>query len=292
MSTLFIFRHTVELFLKQKLTAQLNTHSIGQLYKLGINHIYPDFITELDIITKDEDGSCFKYLSDKNGQKYFIKGQSIQSLSAFTYFFRLIGESVENISKKREKAFFELYPSDYTTLGQIQTDYDSSTSELVVGIIEHKIKLEDIFFPLMFLVRHSIELSLKANLRAADMTTSNEIINTEHSLYKLFTCFDNEVQKALQQMNDNPELKKETLEYHQKFENLKQIIHNVDAHSFYFRYPVDKNGKVMEWHNIKRDYVLKALTLATTADAYISWAIPVLQHYEYLPSGTNQVNCN
>jgi hypothetical protein len=287
MSTLFIFRHTVELFLKQKLTAQLNTHSIDQLYKLSINNIYPDFLDKLDIFTKDEDGSCFKYVSDNNGQKYFINGQSIQSLSVFQYFFKLIGESIENVSTKREKAFFELYPSAYTTLGQIQTDYDSSISELVVGIIEHKIKLEDIFFPLMFLVRHSIELSLKANLKDVDGNIYEGKITNEHSLCTLFNCFDKEVQNALQHMNDNPELKKETLEYHKKFEELKQIIHNIDAHSFYFRYPVDKDGKTVEWKNLNKKYVLNAITLDTTSDAYISLAIPVLQYYGYLPTNTS-----
>jgi hypothetical protein len=248
-----------------------------------VTELYPDFLDKLSIIAKDVDGACFKYVNSK-GHKYYCDGQRIQSLPAFQYFFNLIGETIDDVSTQHTNIYFEFHPGAYTTLGQIQTDYGFSISEFVNGILEKKLKLNDVFLPLMFLFRHYIELSLKANLKAVEDTVYD--IEGNHSLYSLFSKFKEEVNNAIPHMDEQTNT--QMLKFQEKFNELKQIIHDVDAHSMTFRYPVDKYGKTLKWKNVKQNFVIDVFTLATTANAYISLAIPILQHYGYLPS--NQEN--
>lgn len=64
---------------------------------------------------------------------------------------------------------------------------------------------------------------------------------------------------------------------------LKDVIHDLDSNSYYYRFPTDRNGNP---HNLKinTDMLKNILKFREKVDAYLTFAIPVLQEYGYLES--------
>ena len=77
--------------------------------------------------------------------------------------------------------------------------------------------------------------------------------------------------------------KQETKDYHIDLEKLKDVIHDLDSNSYYYRFPTDRNGNP---HNLKinTDILKNILKFREKVDAYLTFAIPVLQEYGYLES--------
>jgi hypothetical protein len=208
LSVLFIFRHTVELFLKRHIPDPIYSHSLSALYsKAKLEKLSPQFKDILSLLDGDKDGTCFRYIQSTNGVKYnFDSTPRTCYLSAFQYFFSLMGETVENVSTKRDRAYFEFHPERYS-LGQVKTDYDFSITQLVKGILTRRLETDDVLLPLLFLLRHSVELSLKSNLQEVFGKVYNNEISKEHSLCKLFSYFNKEISKGIEQMPEEDELK-------------------------------------------------------------------------------------
>lgn len=61
------------------------------------------------------------------------------------------------------------------------------------------------------------------------------------------------------------------------------MIHNLDSNSYYYRFPIDKYGNYycLTLNNKK---IVDLLKLRIEVDAYLTFAVDLLQHYGYLES--------
>lgn len=286
MSFLFIFRHTVELFIKKQYLITEKTHSIKELFE-KTEGLSDDFLSQLDVLRCDGDGGDFRYITDKEGNPYF-KDDVLCILNPLKYFLTYVGIDIELPDRPRFR--YEIHTLGLHTMGQISTDYDESIYLIIQGIIENEISINDVYLPLFYLIRHSMELSLKQSLfnTGKKYLDSKKIekIKNEHSICRLFNWFNPIIKTALENISEcdeNLKFKQETKDYHIDLEKLKDVIHDLDSNSYYYRFPTDRNGNP---HNLKinTDILKNILKFREKVDAYLTFAIPVLQEYGYLES--------
>ena len=241
-----------------------------------------DFLIQLNVLRCNGDGSDFRYITDKAGMPYF-KGEVLPVLKPLEYFFRLSNTDVELVDKPRGK--FDIQTSSLCTMGHVSTDYDESMCLILQGIKENRLSIDDVYLPLLYLVRHSIELSLKQNLLNAGQKylTSKSIlkIKNEHSICKLFNKFETVINIAISNILDSTEFKQDTEKHHRSLGELKDIIHDIESNSYYFRFPMDRYGQSYNL-NIDGNKLVKILKLRERIDAYVTFAVPLLQEYGYL----------
>lgn len=135
------------------------------------------------------------------------------------------------------------------------SQYKNIIDNVINGIENGTMPIDTVSLPLLFLIRHSLEVGLKANILKFEEVNQKvgkiKFSGTKyHSLENLFVKFvehlnvikkENIIQKGIQEEIDN---------YLTKFEPLQNIIHNLDAGSFNFRYPIDTDGKLnFEWND-------------------------------------------
>lgn len=287
MSLLFVFRQTVELFLKKQIPTVELTHSLNELYN-KTQGLPLDFLQKLSVLRCDSDGSDFRYIHDKDGKPYFNR-EILLLFDPLKYFISIEDENVDIADKPKGK--FEIHTLSLWTMGHISTDYDESMCLIYEGIKQGELSINDVFLPFLFIIRHSIELSLKQNLMDASAYLSEKDIAkimNEHSLYRLFNKFDAIISQALQNMQkdnnaDYSDFKKKTEDYHKDLKVLQQIIHDTDYNSYYYRFPIDRDGNLYKL-SIDGSKLIALLTLRDKVNAYLTFAVPLLQEYGYLDS--------
>ncbi|RZK38631.1 MAG: hypothetical protein EOO90_21735 [Pedobacter sp.] len=83
-------------------------------------------------------------------------------------------------------------------LGVLRTQFDSTIELLIKGIIEDKFDIHKVYLPLLFLIRHSLELALKFNIdeiQKGSSVISQNNFTWEHSLATLFNCYNDYLSK-------------------------------------------------------------------------------------------------
>jgi len=124
--------------------------------------------------------------------------------------------------------------------------YKNAIDELVNGI-EKNIPIDTISLPLLFMIRHSIELGLKANilkLQEANPTIEEiKLSGTKsHSIEILYNKFEEHLNLITKSYEIRESIQEEISNYLKNFEPLKDKLHKLDKCSFNFRYPVDTKG--------------------------------------------------
>lgn len=124
--------------------------------------------------------------------------------------------------------------------------YKNAIDELVNGI-EKNIPIDTISLPLLFMIRHSIEIGLKANiLKLQEVNPTIKAITfggtKSHSNEMLYNKFEEHLKLITKNFKIRESIHKEITKYLKKFEPLKDKLHKLDKGSFNFRYPVDRNG--------------------------------------------------
>lgn len=124
--------------------------------------------------------------------------------------------------------------------------YKNVIDELVDGI-EKNIPIDTVSLPLLFMIRHSIEIGLKANiLKLQEINPSIEVIKLSgthsHSIEILYRKFEGHLKLILKSFELQESIVKEIHSYLNNFEPLKEKLHKLDKGSFNFRYPVDTKG--------------------------------------------------
>ncbi len=123
----------------------------------------------------------------------------------------------------------------------------------IVDEVEKNTPIDTVSLPLLFLIRHSLELGLKSNiLRLEDVNKNVSKIKLSgkkyHSLKILYNKFVQHLNVIKKEKKISQKTRDEIEEYLIQFEPLKDIFHNLDEGSFNFRYPVDTNGKMnFDW---------------------------------------------
>ena len=124
--------------------------------------------------------------------------------------------------------------------------YKNAIDELINGI-EKNIPIDTISLPLLFMIRHSLEIGLKANiLQLEKVNITVKKIELSGSKYHSIERLYNKLEEHLTSINDKFKIRKSILveinNYLKRFEPLKNKLHKLDKGSFNFRYPVDTKG--------------------------------------------------
>ncbi len=140
---------------------------------------------------------------------------------------------------------FEVYLGQSLDWWLLNAQYKTALDQLIT-LVENGLPINRVAFPILFMVRHGLELSLKANiLRMQDVTTVEKLkLNggKSHSLDVLYNKFLQNLNQIIRKTKLSPKILEEIENYKDKIEPLKSILHKLDERSYSFRYPVDTDG--------------------------------------------------
>lgn len=295
MSVMFIYRHTVELYLKSKIANEGRhvpiTHSLTMLTQELRGQLSQQFLDSLVILKPDGEGDNFRYINSEDGNRHY-NGELLDVLPSLSLF--LESDEIKRTSlftcqlNKNDKVLrheWTLYTIDTQTLGHIKTQYD----ELIITLL-HEIKLggqktADIYLPLLFSIRHSLELGYKDNLSEV-ITRLNKSqikkVQEKHSLESLYNIVSQFVIDARSRMTPSDEpIMREIDNYLPIVKRLSKILHNIDIVSHNFRFPVDKKGNPIVLP-LPVNIFVESVDAIQKADPFISLSLSVLVYEGYL----------
>lgn len=128
--------------------------------------------------------------------------------------------------------------------------YKNVAFDLIDGITKGKTPIDTVSLPLLFCIRHCLELGLKANILKLEKVNSGiKFIDLRgHSLEFFYKRFVEHINEVLKRIPQNSTIHKDIAHYLSKLEPLKTKLHQLDQGSYSFRYPVDPNHKPnFEW---------------------------------------------
>jgi hypothetical protein len=131
--------------------------------------------------------------------------------------------------------------------------YKSAIDFLVEGI-EGNLPVNTVSFPLLFSIRHCLELGFKANiLKLETISEAHPNLSLKggksHSLEHLYSIFEAHLTEIQKKANIEHSLKETITNYLIETDKLKSVLHTLDKGSYNFRYPVDTDGIYnFEWN--------------------------------------------
>ena len=295
MAVMFIFRHTIELLLKRELENAGKVVPITHdLYLLAIDLDDKDILSFLNnavMLAPQSEGDCFKYIESKEGKKHF-RNEILDVLPLISSFLSLpclkkstLGNIVFDVKSKRLLHEWSFYTIETRTLGHIKTQYDFLISSILNSIKSDELKIEHVYLPLLFLIRHSLEVGFKDNISEVfDCLTNSQKKKycSKHSLEALLNIviqFIDEAQKNFTSLDDT--IQKELAYYMPLTEQVMKTMHELDNRSLSFRFPVDENGIFMNVP-FSRNVLSDAVAAFQTADPFISLSLSVLKYEGYI----------
>ena len=169
--------------------------------------------------------------------------------------------------------------SDMNLVGQ----YENSVDILINQIIEEKHRVDTIAHPLLYLMRHSIELGLKENIKYIKRYSKLPFSkNKTHILSELFSEFEKHYSKIAIENNFETELKEE---YEKYTSDLKEVINALGEEASSFRYVYATDGKkvfansdTINIYELKKKYDTSLVFITHTADLIT----PYTDYIDYL----------
>lgn len=130
---------------------------------------------------------------------------------------------------------------------QYYNDYKKVVDYLIESIDKDNFLIDEVALPLLFMIRHSLELGLKANILAFEKVNVDvERISLKskkgHSLEALYRKFIEHIEAVRSKVVEN-EVIKQIDRHILKFDILIKKLHTLDKGSVCIRYPVDTDGK-------------------------------------------------
>lgn len=273
MPFMFVFRHTVELFLKKE-GATVDTHNINELICQLPEFDAKTFLSELSVLNCDSDGDCFRYVSDNNHNPHYNGGQ-LKVLPAINYFLGLIGDSGYEMTNKLDDEY-TFHTNEIKYLGVIATQYEYTVSYLISLVNDGKCKMEDCCLPLLFLMRHALELKAKQNVyNLIEQEKGITKLKITHSLEHLeITKLSKFYSDATSACND-PTLKQKIIADTNAINQMVKQIQKVDPNSYRTRFPVNKHGNT--WNSTQSKINVAAIyDLIKDCDSIQSFGIDYL----------------
>lgn len=200
---------------------------------------------------------------------------------------RELPNQINNRELDRLTAYLGHSYSDMNLVGQ----YENALDILINQIIKEKHRVDTIAHPLLYLMRHSIELGLKENIKYLKKYSKLPFSKSKtHTLSDLFTEFEKHYIKIATENNFETELKEE---YNKYTSDLKDVIKTLgeEASSFRYIYATDgkkafANSETINIYELKKKYDNSLVFITHTADA-IS---PYTDYIDYLKFDNNVKN--
>lgn len=295
---LFLLRHSLELTIKYNLKLKgkyiPNTHVFEYLIPaFGTDDFIPkEFIELLKSLNYSSDGSCFRYYKNNNtGTAYFKVGETVEFANILLQYSNIpksesffLGNLCEEFDYNDNHIKWSLTHHIGVSLsdGQVRNEYDLLINYIVEGILHDGHEVNKIYLPLLFLIRHGLELGLKSNLNVIKANYPDKISDTHfdmiHSISKLYSIFSPQkgFLSKVNLENLSTDTKKQFDLYSEKFEALVKDVNQIDSNSQYFRFPVDLNGNKHPLY-MKGDGLYKMLKMYYETDVFLSFTIDVLK---------------
>ncbi len=153
----------------------------------------------------------------------------------------------KNSINPKAKWKFDSYIGFNKSWWSYYTQYKNVIDE-IVNKIEQDTPIDTVSLPLLFLIRHSLEIALKANILKLEQVNCDvgkiKLSGTKyHSIEILFEKFKEHLNKVKKNFNLNQEVIKQIDDYLTKFSPMVDKFHELDQGSYNFRYPVDTKGE-------------------------------------------------
>ncbi|MET3113465.1 hypothetical protein AAKU52_001190 [Pedobacter sp. CG_S7] len=248
--TLFLARHAIELLLKSNITDIRLTHNIDQLLsELGIdtNSILYSNIN-LDF---NSEGDSLKYYFDSSGTRFLNSDTKVdltkilveynEALTELQYFKKI---DVANNYSRAEVCNLTFCLNETKNDNHIAHEYEQLVDRIFRFVSTGQININQCFLPVYFLIRHSIEISLKSLIREArefSDAVKKKKIDLEHSLVGLLNVYSDYLDKTDAAALSNV-LQDQLHDYRMKAEEFIDVLHELDSDSMRFRFPTDQNN--------------------------------------------------
>lgn len=302
MPFLFIMRHSLELFLKKKISSSSTALGGWQSHKLtdlcGILYKKDDpnkekFLEFFDCLKCDSEGDCFRYVLNREGGRHFAQGEKIEAFDACSYYCLFLDNDnslTEHGISKRLQYELTFHTQECDTLGQVGTQYDFAIIEILKVIQSKQISINDVYLPLLFLLRHTLEIKLKDSITKLGNIVNDEDRATAHSAHSvkvLYEILANHIDGAIESITD-PKFKKESEDLCSVTEQYKDTVALLDANSFLFRFPKDKKGNDVNFIP-KPDCVSEILKLYWDSDPFLCFSVSALSEYGILTIADDRI---
>lgn len=184
------------------------------------------------------------------------------------WFNKKIPDNLTERDKDKLTAFIGYFHYDLNLVGQ----YENAINILINEIIEEKSRIDVIAFPLLYLMRHTIELALKENIKYLKKYSKLNFgkLNT-HTLTELVLKFETHYNKISIENNFETELNEEFTKY---LTDLKIVISElgIDASSFRYIHSTDgtkifNSSASVKIYELKIKFDNSIVFLTHTADA-------------------------
>lgn len=289
---LFLIRHNFELLLKRNLVAKNLavpiSHDFNEILKAFTDQsVIPDDFKEiLSYPVFINDGANLRYDVDKEtGNSYFSKGARIEVSPIFEKFNNIAPNKAFHLDSlcspfdyKRKAWDLTFIICESSGLGVLRTQYDGTIEMIIEGIKNDNFDIHKVYLPLIFLIRHSLELALKFNIleiQSRSLLISQNDYTSEHSLLTLFNCYVEYLSK-IDQSKLSRIVQEQYKGYKPVYDELHKLIHDLDSNSRIYRFPTDKSGKPFSSAKLLNKDILKILTLYYFADPFITFTNSVL----------------
>lgn len=204
------------------------------------------------------------------------------------WFKKEIPDDLTNRDKDRFIAYIGYSDSDMSLVGQ----YENAIDILINQIIEEKFRVDVVAHPLLYLIRHSIELALKENIKYLNKYSQIGIKRDfkTHKLSDLFSVFEKHYDKIATEQNFKTEL---SLDYKKYTKELQKLIDFLGEDQSSFRYTfTQKDNKIFNHTDkiniieLKNQYDNSIKFLTYTADV-IS---PFTNYADYIETDKSIIN--
>ncbi|BAV06720.1 hypothetical protein SAMN05421788_11673 [Filimonas lacunae] len=305
---LFLMRHTLELCMKQQLQQQGLPIPISHAFADiavgfgGMDRLPESLQGMIALIDRDADGSCYRYAQDPHSRQLYFPDNFAFAVGPFFDLHRLLEASGTFTTRPLLPAAIKptgkftswaltFHMHEAYTIRQVKSHYSGLAEILIEGVLENRVNIEEVYLPLLFLIRHSLELVIKGNLQEAQNLFQGfaPAFNIrEHSLVSLYNIYERFLNA--QDLTLLPaELQPQLAMFREKYLSFNQLIHDLDFNSRIFRYPSDKRGNSIAL-NLDRINLPRMLELYYFTDAYLSFNNTVLQEAGVIPTpATNPI---
>ena len=182
---------------------------------------------------------------------------------------------------------YEAQIGHHTSYGSYMSAYQRAVDILFAEIETNNFPVNVIAYPLLFLIRHSLELGYKMNINYLSKYSGlDERVNWDrHHLVELHEAFKTHFMTAVNELGVSQDIVDEFNGYYSEVEVLTSTFNALDRGSYSFRYPVDLNQNVVFQHNetinlldVKELYDKAMILLFHTADVLSD----ATDYYDYM----------
>lgn len=186
-------------------------------------------------------------------------------------------------SENWRRAIHEVYLGRSTSWGNYFGQYERVANYLLESVETGEHPINTICHPLLFLLRHSLELGYKANIleleKISGLPSQLQLRGRRaHKLDELHRDFERHFFKVVEIYGMDDAVLAEFHNYNSKLKELREIFQKLDEYSYSFRYPVDPDKEV-NFEFTERLDVLAVKELYEEAMILLSHTIDVLGEY-------------